>query len=40
MLELIIIYIYAVLGFSFFYDQFFNDDIVMEDLNEKGDSAC
>ena len=37
MLELIIIYIYSVIGFTFFPDMYFNDDVVMEDLGEKGD---
>jgi len=39
MLELILIYIYCVLLFTFFFDHYFNDDIQFNPI-EKGDILC
>ena len=39
MLELILIYIYCVLLFTFFFDHYFNDDIQFNPI-EKGDMIC
>ena len=39
MLELILIYIYCVLLFTFFFDHYFNDDIQFNPV-EKGDVLC
>jgi hypothetical protein len=39
MLELIIIWVYCVLLFTFFFDHYFNDDIQFND-SEKGDTVC
>jgi len=39
MLELILIWIYCVLLFTFFFDHYFNDDIQFNS-NEKGDTVC
>lgn len=41
MLGLIMIYIYAVIGFAFFSDMYYNEDINLEEyIGEKGDSVC
>ena len=39
MLELILIYIYTTLLFTFFFDHYFNDDIQFNSV-EKGDVLC
>jgi len=39
MLELILLWIYCVLLFTFFFDHYFNDDITLED-GSGGDSMC
>jgi len=41
MLGIIIIYIYSVLGYAFFFDMYYNEDINLEEwIGEKGDSTC
>jgi inositol 1,4,5-triphosphate receptor type 1 len=41
MLELILVYIYSVLLFTFFYDQYYNDDILFtDDQFERGDTLA
>ena len=41
MLGMIVIYIYSVLGFTFFYDMYFNEDILaLDDSGERGESLC
>jgi hypothetical protein len=39
MLELILVYIYTVLLFTFFFDHYYNDDIQYNET-EKGDNLC
>lgn len=42
MLELILVYIYAVLLFTFFYDHYYNDDYALDPmlLEEHGDTLA